>query len=185
MSRSTSNSHSSRVIQSYVQNTESSRAIAQVLNPDSIHIHNSIGGFGSSGSGSSHGRGFPPPSDYQNEDAEEEEFKNQVRIWMRLDNEIKELNKQIKMFNVEIKQRKKYIMSLTPMILSYMKRKDIEELNSKNGRLQYKTSMVKPPLSQRELKDTLYTRFPEHADQLDQIFKERDRIEKTSLRRLM
>lgn len=166
--------HHQRVIQSYVQNEESSRAISNVLNPDNIHLH------GNGMAMMSHASSYSEP-----DNAEEEEFKNQVRIWMRLDNEIKELNKQIKMFNVEIKQRKKYIMSLTPMILSYMKRKDIEELNSKNGRLQYKTSMVKPPLSQKELKDTLYTRFPDHTDQLDQIFKERDRVEKTSLRRLV
>lgn len=142
-----------------------------VMNYDNIHIH-----------------GNNPHTFYdQNSETnnELEEFKNQVKIWMRLDNEIKEFTKQIKMLNVEIKQRKKYIQNLTPFILSYMNANEIEELNSKDGRLQCKVSMIKPPLSQKDLKCKLYHQFPNNSEDLDKIFKEREKIQKTSLRRLM
>lgn len=116
--------------------------------------------------------------------SELDDFKNQVKIYMRLDNEIKDYTKQIKMLNVEIKQRKKYMASLTPFILSYMNNNEIEELNSKDGRLQYKKSMIKPPLSQKDLRLQLYDKFPENAEDLDKIFKERDKIAKITLKRL-
>ena len=89
------------------------------------------------------------------------------------------------MLNNEIKQRKKYIENLTPFILSYMSSNEIEELNSKDGRLQCKVSMVKPPLSQRDLILKLYNQFPNNAEDLDKIFKEREKVEKRCLRRLM
>lgn len=146
-------------------------SIENVMNYENIHIH-----------------GNNPHTFYDqnsNTNNELEEFKNQVKIWMRLDNEIKEFTKQIKMLNVEIKQRKKYIQNLTPFILSYMNANEIEELNSKDGRLQCKISMVKPPLSQKDLKLKLYTQFPNNGDDLDKIFKEREKVQKTSLRRLM
>ena len=146
-------------------NTES------MINYENIHIH-----------------GNNPHTLYEQNSStntELEDFKNQVKIWMRLDNEIKEFTKQIKMLNNEIKQRKKYIENLTPFILSYMSSNEIEELNSKDGRLQCKVSMVKPPLSQKDLRLKLYNQFPNNAEDLDKIFKEREKIQKTSLRRLM
>lgn len=141
------------------------------INYENIHIH-----------------GNNPHTFYEQNSStntELEEFKNQVKIWMRLDNEIKEFTKQIKMLNIEIKQRKKYIENLTPFILSYMNSNEIEELNSKDGRLQCKVSMIKPPLSQKDLKLKLYSHFPNNSDDLDKIFKEREKVEKKVLKRLM
>jgi hypothetical protein len=144
------------------------------MNPDNIHLHgNNVQSF------------YNQNTNIKSNDTDLEDFKNQVKIWMRLDNEIKEFTKQIKMLNVEIKQRKKYIGSLTPFILSYMNSNEIEELNSKDGRLQCKTSLVKPPLSQKDLRIKLYNNFPNNTNELDRIFKEREKVEKISLRRLM
>ena len=145
--------------------------VESTINYENIHIH-----------------GNNPHTFYEQNSStntELEDFKNQVKIWMRLDNEIKEFTKQIKMLNNEIKQRKKYIENLTPFILSYMSSNEIEELNSKDGRLQCKVSMVKPPLSQKDLRLKLYNQFPNNAEDLDKIFKEREKVEKRSLRRLL
>lgn len=119
-----------------------------------------------------------------NENTELDEFKNRVKIWMRLDNEIKELNAKIKVLDNERKQRKKYIESLTPFILSFMNSNEIEELNSKEGRLLYRSSLVKTPLSQKLLKEKLYEQFENNHEQLDNIFKNRAKVEKVSLKRL-
>ena len=60
-----------------------------------------------------------------------------------------------------------------------------EELNSKDGgRLQYRTSLVKPPLTQKDLREKLYDQFPNNTEDLDKIFKQREKIAKVSLRRL-
>lgn len=143
-----------------------------LMNSDNIHLHgNNVQSF--------------YDNNMSQSDTELEDFKNKVKIWMRLDNETKEFTKQIKMLNVEIKQRKKYISSLTPFILQYMNSNEIEELNSKDGRLQCKTSLIKPPLTQKDLKIKLYDVFPNNKSDLDKIFIERDKVERVSLRRLM
>ena len=163
-------SQQEQAIRNYI-NQHQSPLINNIMNSDNIHLHgNNVQSFYSQNNNGS--------------DGDLEDFKNKVKIWMRLDNEIKEFTKQIKMLNVEIKQRKKYISSLTPFILSYMNSNEIEELNSKDGRLQCRTSFVKPPLSQKDLKLKLYDQFPNNRDDLDKIFKEREKIEKVSLRRL-
>lgn len=156
-----------------------SQLITKTMDSGNIHIHrNDAQSFYNQNNGGSCGSGG-------GNDNELDDFKNKVKIWMRLDNEIKEFTKEIKMLNVEIKQRKRYLSSLTPLILSYMNCNEIEELNSKDGRLQCRTSLIKPPLSQKDLKFKLYDRFPNNQNDLDKIFNERDRVEKVSLRRLM
>lgn len=151
-----------------------SQAVQNIMGAENIHLH-----------GNNPQLFYNQNQTSQNNDDSLEDFKNQVKIWMRLDNEVKEFTKQIKMLNVEIKQRKKYMLSLTPFILTYMNTNEIEELNSKDGRLQYKTSLVKPPLSQKDIRCRLYETFPDSTNDLDQIFKERQKIQKVSLRRLM
>ena len=67
-----------------------------------------------------------------------------------------------------------------------MSSNEIEKVNTKEyGRLQYKTSLVKPPLSQKDLKSILYNKFSENREELDKIFKEREKVTKVSLKRLL
>ena len=150
---------------------QASSSLQNVLNNENIQIHGNCP------------QAFYDQNALTNNDIED--FKNKVKIWMRLDDEIKEFTKQIRMLNVEIKQRKKYINTLTPYILSYMNDNGFEELNSKDGgRLQYRTSLIKPPLTQKDLREKLYDQFPNNSEDLDKIFKQREKIAKVSLRRL-
>ena len=161
-----------RMLRNYIQEQNNSSFVENMLRSDSIQVHGNQVAIRQE-----HGPDVP--------DDNLEDFKNKVKIWMKLDNEIKELSSKIKMLDVERKQRKKYLSSLTPYILTYMNSNEIEELNSRDGRLQYTTSMVKPPLTQKNLKSILYTKFVENHDELDKIFKERDKVTRVSLRRLL
>lgn len=156
-----------RMLRNYIKEQSSSGFVESMLQSDNIQLHGS--------------------QMYSDELVDDtlDDFKNKVKIWMKLDNEVKELSSKIKMLDVERKQRKKYLSTLTPYILSYMNSNEIEELNSRDGRLQYKTSVVKPPLSQKNLKTILYDRFNDNHEDLDKIFKEREKVTKVSLRRLL
>lgn len=119
------------------------------------------------------------------ENTELDDFKNKVKIWMRLDNETKELTNKIRMLDNERKQRKKYMTALNPSIMEFMSKNDIEELNSKDGRLLFKSSFRKVPLSNSVVKTKLYEQFPSNHEQLDNIFVNREKTKKNTLKRLV
>jgi hypothetical protein len=164
------------IIRSCLGNHTNSSFVDKILKDDSIQIHGNLNTY-------CHNNGLNIVT--TNDDSELDEFKNRVKIWLQLDNEVKELSKKIKLLDNERKQRKKYINSLTPHILNFMSSNEIEELNSKEGRLRYKSSKVKVPLSQKGVRDQLYEHFPQNHSELDKIFVTRNKIEKVTLRRLM
>ena len=159
-----------QLLRNYIKEQSSSSFVENLLQSDNVHLH------GNQMFGSEENSTNPQLDD----------FKNKVKIWMKLDSEIKEISSKIKMLDVERKQRKKYLSTLTPYILSYMSSNEIEKVNTKEyGRLQYKTSLVKPPLSQKDLKSILYNKFSGNHEELDKIFKEREKVTKVSLQRLL
>jgi hypothetical protein len=112
-----------------------------------------------------------------------DEFKHQVKLWIELDNQIKQMS-QI------IKDKKKTQRMLTDKILAFMARYNIEDLNTKDGKLRYKVTHVKPSVKQTTIKKKLYDYF-EHDTELankvvNAVFDETavQKIEKPALRRL-
>lgn len=167
------------IIRSCLNDHMNDSFVDKILKDDSIQIHGNLNTY-------CNNNGLNPVAHVSepNEESELDEFKNRVKIWLQLDNEVKELSKKIKLLDNERKQRKKYISSLTPHILNFMSSNEIEELNSKEGRLRYKSSKVKEPLSQKGLRNQLYDQFPQNHSELDKIFVSRNKIEKVTLRRL-
>jgi hypothetical protein len=112
-----------------------------------------------------------------------DEFKHQVKLWIELDNQIKQMS-QI------IKEKKKIQRMLTDKILAFMARYNIEDLNTKDGKLRYKVTHVKPSVKQTTIKKKLYDYF-EHDSELankvvNAVFDDTavQKIEKPALRRL-
>jgi hypothetical protein len=109
-----------------------------------------------------------------------DEFKQQVKLWWDLDTAVKRLQQAAK-------ERKKLQVKLSAKILEFMQRHNIEDLNTKDGVLRYKSTYVKAPISTKDLKDKLSTHFSENSTALDIIkrtFEEREKVEKVSLRRV-
>ena len=111
-----------------------------------------------------------------------EEFKNQVRVWIDLDNTIRKLKQATSERNVLKKQ-------LTEKILRFMSKYNIEDLNTKDGsKLRYKVSHVKPTVSKADIKERLVANYGK-VDNLDELTKivfdvaTEQRVEKVSLRR--
>lgn len=123
---------------------------------------------------------------YQSSESELNDFKEQVKSWINLDNEVKAINSKIKILDNERKHRKKLIEVFSIKILSFMGSNEIDELNSKDGIIQYKKSFVKEPLTQKQIKKKLLEQFAsiENAeDRINRVFKDRERIEKLRLKR--
>jgi hypothetical protein len=109
-----------------------------------------------------------------------EEFKKNVQNWMLFDNQMKRLaaaSKQLKLKKKEMNEK----------ILDFMVRYNIEDLNTKEGVIRYKKTYVKEPLTQKIIKDKLNEIFKDNntnLEKVNEIFLNRGKVEKTSLRRL-
>jgi len=109
-----------------------------------------------------------------------EEFKSHVKDWLELDNQLKRLA-------AAAKERRKKKNDINLKILEFMGRFNIEDLNTKEGIIRYRKTYVKEPLSQKTIKTKLEELFKNDLDtfeKVQKIFTEREKIEKTSLRRL-
>jgi len=109
-----------------------------------------------------------------------EEFKTHVKDWLELDNQLKRLA-------AASKERRKKKNDINLKILEFMGRFNIEDLNTKEGVIRYRKTYVKEPLSQKTIKTKLEELFKNDLDtfeKVQKIFTEREKIEKTSLRRL-
>jgi hypothetical protein len=109
-----------------------------------------------------------------------EEFKQQVKLWCELDTAIKRLQNAIR-------ERKKAQDVMKTKILDFMQRYRVEDLNTRDGVVRYKTAYVKAPLSQRNIRDKLteyFTNDPAALTIIKKVFDDREQVEKVSLRRI-
>lgn len=109
-----------------------------------------------------------------------DEFKTQVRLWMEIDNNIRKLQQAIR-------ERKELKKQVTEKVLSFMARYNIEDLNTREGKLRYKVTQVKPSVSQRAIKEKLvenYSKARSCEELLEKVFNSGDRMEKPCLRRV-
>ena len=110
-----------------------------------------------------------------------DEFKNQVRIWMELDNSIKQLQQLSR-------ERRAFKKQLTDKILEFMSRYNIDDLNTKDGRLLYKMKYVRAPLPQRAIRERIESELnkevPDKCLAITTVIFDRDKKQLPSLRRL-
>ena len=137
-------------------------------------------------------------SEYDDEEDEEEEtnidplvfsdtnpefvnFKQNVKDWVTLDDDIKTLQEAIK-------KRKKRITELTPLILDFMKRFNINDLNTQNGQLRYTTSLLAKPVNKNFLLSKLGEFFKDNEKSqvlTTYIYDNRIKEEKVKLKRVI
>lgn len=120
-------------------------------------------------------------------DTEMEAFKVNVRAYLDADNAERRMKEALK----EMRAAKRQASSL---ITQFMGRFNVEDLNTRDGRLRYRVTTIKAPLTQRTIRERL-TAFLESrlgaTDNVAEIVNEardkvfaRDTVDKTSLRRL-
>lgn len=77
-----------------------------------------------------------------------DDFKNQVRLYLEIDNTLKKLK-------AAVKERLRARRELSARILDFMGRYHIEELNTRDGKLRYRVVNVKEPLTQSVIKERI------------------------------
>lgn len=112
------------------------------------------------------------------EDITLEQFKNYVKAWLDAEAYIRKA-KQL------VKEKKKVKNKLSEIIVRFMSKYNIEDLNTKEGRIRYKTTYIKKPVTQKELKEKVQKLVPENKQKyVNKIFEDRPKQEKVGLRRL-
>jgi hypothetical protein len=105
-----------------------------------------------------------------------------IKEWIRLDNEIRNLNK-------EIRDRKTQMTKISQNLMSTMKDNNIDEFNVKEGKLIYSKKQVKKPITKKYLTDVLlkyYKGDDEQATELNSFINEnREATMKETIRRLV
>ena len=77
-----------------------------------------------------------------------EMFKEKVKDWIHLDDDIKTLNNALK-------ERKKKKNDLTPEILEFMEKFKIKDMNTETGKLKYSETVVKKPMNKEYIRKKL------------------------------
>ena len=93
-----------------------------------------------------------------------EDLINNIKEWMKIENEIK-------LFQKEIKERKCRIKGLTESLIEVMKKNEIECFDIKGGSLVYKKNKTKKPINSSTLKSTLNKYFANHPEKAEDVTK--------------
>ena len=108
------------------------------------------------------------------------ELVGSIKEWIRIDNEIRNLNK-------EIRDRKTQMTKISQNLMSTMKDNNIDEFNVKEGKLIYSKKQVKKPITKKYLTDVLlkyYKGDDEQATELNSFINEnREATVKETIRR--
>ena len=90
-------------------------------------------------------------------------FKENVKEWIGIDDEIAELNKKIK----ELKSKKN--KQLEPKITLFMRQYNISDLNTDGGKLKCNERNTKKPLSKNLIKQSLSEFFKQDEEKVDTV----------------
>lgn len=86
-----------------------------------------------------------------------EELKEHIRSWIRLENEISQLN-------AEIRRRKEAKTKLTESLVNVMKDNEIQCIDVTNGKLLYSKTKVKNPLNNAQMLSALIKYFHDDVE---------------------
>ena len=103
-------------------------------------------------------------------------------------NQYLEIDNQIITLQKAIKERRKKKEELSKLILHTMKNNDIDQMNLKGDRLIYQVSEYKTPINKNYLNSVLNKYFNNNEektnDLIEEIFNNREKVEKVRLKRV-
>ena len=108
------------------------------------------------------------------------EFKENAKLWLKLDDDIKKLNDAIK-------ERKNKKNEITPTLLDFMESHNINDLNTSDGNLKFHKSLRSKPLSKKYLLDRLGFYFKSEVKGekiVNFIYNNREKTEISNIKRM-
>ena len=122
------------------------------------------------------------------DDQEKDVFRQNVKQWVMIDDTIKNIQKEVKLIQMKIKERKAQKEELNAPILGFMKKYNLTDLNTSSGRIKYSVSYQKEALNVKAIKDKLNKYYNDDTEKSDKLIKflmdNRDKKEKVSLKRV-
>ena len=110
-----------------------------------------------------------------------QEFKDNVKEWITLDDDIKTLN-------IALKERKKKKQELTPTVLNFMNEYKVHDIKTTDGQLKFSKSMTSKPLNKKYLINRLGDFFKDYSKgekAVEFLYENRDKEEKMKLQRII
>lgn len=108
------------------------------------------------------------------------DFKEDVKTWLKLDDDIKTLTDAIK-------ERKTKKNEITPKLLDFMEKHNINDLNTNDGHLKFQKSLRSKPLSKKYLLDRLGFYFKSEMKSekvVNFIYNNREKNETSNIKRV-
>lgn len=109
------------------------------------------------------------------------DFKENVKEWITLDDDIKTLNNALK-------ERKKKKQELTPKVLDFMNEYEVHDVKTTDGQLKFSKSLTSKPLNKKYLISRLGDFFKDYnkgEKAVEFIYENRDKEEKLKLKRII
>lgn len=109
------------------------------------------------------------------------DFKENVKEWITLDDDIKTLN-------IALKERKEKKKELTPKVLDFMNEYEVHDVKTTDGQLKFSKSVTAKPLNKKYLVSRLGDFFKDYnkgEKAVDFIYENRDKEEKLKLKRII
>jgi len=109
------------------------------------------------------------------------DFKENVKEWITLDDDIKTLN-------IALKERKEKKKELTPKVLDFMNEYEVHDVKTTDGQLKFSKSVTAKPLNKKYLVSRLGDFFKDYTKgekAVDFIYENRDKEEKLKLKRII
>ena len=109
------------------------------------------------------------------------DFKENVKEWITLDDDIKTLN-------LALKERKQKKNELTPKVLEFMNEYEVHDVKTTDGQLKFSKSLTSKPLNKKYLVSRLGDFFKDYTKgekAVDFIYENRDKEEKLKLKRII
>ena len=109
------------------------------------------------------------------------DFKENVKEWITLDDDIKTLNNALK-------ERKKKKQELTPKVLDFMNEYEVHDVKTTDGQLKFSKSLTSKPLNKKYLISRLGDFFKDYnkgEKAVEFLYENRDKEEKLKLKRII
>lgn len=108
-------------------------------------------------------------------------FKNKVKVYLNIDDEIRSLEKTIR-------EKKRHKQQLSEFILTFMGDYNIEDLTTGTGKLKRSISYTKKPINKETLKSKLgeyFKNYEKGEEVANYIIDKRDKEERVRLKRFI
>jgi hypothetical protein len=96
-------------------------------------------------------------------------FKQNVKQWMRLDDNMRGFQKELKIVQTKVKQTKSERDSLDSSVMGFMKKYKLTDLSTSNGSIKYNVKQTKESLNVKKIKEKLDGYYVDNKNECENV----------------